>query len=262
MSVIRPLVGITCQFDPSPSNRNPQTMDGVHRLSESYCRAIRESGGLPILLPTTPVPEARVEYLRAVDALVFSGGGDIDPSEFGEEPHPALGNVDPLRDDFEMALCRDALDLNLPILAICKGSQVLNVVAGGTILQDIAAFVPSPLQHAQKSPAWRGSHRVEIAPGSLLAKWMGGESARVNSFHHQSIGKVGAGFRATARTSDGVIEAIESLTHDFVVGVQFHPEGMFDASEAAAGLFRGLIEACRVSRERVLADATNRADSH
>ncbi|MDA1192625.1 MAG: gamma-glutamyl-gamma-aminobutyrate hydrolase family protein [Candidatus Poribacteria bacterium] len=258
--MIRPVVGITCQFDPSPSNRSAETMDGTHRLPDAYVRAVREAGGLPILLPTTHASEVRVEYLRTVDALIFSGGGDLDPYLFGEDPIPALGDVDPLRDEFELGLCEDALDMNLPILGICKGSQVINLVAGGTVIQDIADAIPDPIQHRQRAAIWYGSHRVEIASDSLLCRLMNTNVARVNSFHHQSIGEVAQGFRAVAHTADGVIEAIESIRHEFVVGVQWHPEGMFEATSEAMGLFTGLIEACRNVRERVMDTAIEVGD--
>lgn len=245
MTLLRPVVGITCKFEPHGANNDPYRIHGNHWLDENYAHAIRASGGLPVMLPNTREPDVWMQYLRMLDAVLFTGGVDVDPGEFGQEPVAQLGQVDPVRDAFELGLCREALELDVPILAICRGVQVLNIAAGGTLVQDIPRSVPDALQHRQQAPTWHPSHGIEVEPNSVLARLLGRTLLRVNSFHHQAIEMVAPGFRATARTSDGVIEAMESQRHKFVVGVQFHPEGMFGFSDPIDALFRGLVEACK-----------------
>lgn len=249
MDKLRPVIGITPSFEPHGSNSDPNRLHGIHRLDDNYARAVRLSGGLPLILPTTREIQVVTDYLQAVDGLIFSGGGDVNPILYGEDPIPQLQTVDPSRDEFELGLCKEALNHNIPILAICRGVQLLNVAAGGKLVQDISHCVPKALQHRQQAPIWHGSHVIEITPDSLLAQLMKTTQAQVNSSHHQAVGDVAPGFRVTARTSDGVIEAIESLHHDFVIGVQFHPEGMYESYDYAAALFLGFVEACQTVKK-------------
>lgn len=246
-----PVIGITCQFDPDAGNRSASPMNGTHRMPDAYPHSVRTGGGIPMLLPTTTDADTIRAYAETIDGLVLSGGGDIAPEFMGAEPEPGLGPVDPIRDEFEIALTRSALDLQLPTLAICKGTQVLNVAMGGSIVQDLDPTRPGAVQHAQRAPGWHGTHTVDIEPGSLLARVAGTTSLRTNSFHHQANGAPGDGLIVSARARDGVVEAVEGVDHDFLLGVQFHPEMMVDASAEMAARFHGLVV---VAQERTSVD--------
>lgn len=226
-------------------------MEGVHSISETYVRAIRVAGGMPILLPPTFDGPTRDGYIALVDGLLLSGGGDVAPAHFGEDPVPGLRDVDPLRDDFELRLCRAALEADKPVLAICRGAQVLNVASGGGMVQDIATSVPGALQHTQRAPGWHASHAVDLDPTSRLASIAGSDRIFVNSFHHQSASDVVEPFRAVAKTSDGVIEAIESTRHRFAMGVQWHPEHVADHDPVAMALFERFVEEAGATRRRL-----------
>ncbi|MBX6395573.1 MAG: gamma-glutamyl-gamma-aminobutyrate hydrolase family protein, partial [Alicyclobacillaceae bacterium] len=174
---------------------------------------------------------------------MLTGGVDVDPAFFGEEPSRGLGEVCPQRDTFEMALVEEAFLRNVPVLAICRGMQVMNVVAGGTLIQDLGSQGRGNLQHRQKAPRWHGSHRIEVVPGSKLAAILGAEELRVNSFHHQAVKDVAPGMQVSATSSDGVVEAIESSLHRFAVGVQWHPENMWRRDPVQFRLFEALVRA-------------------
>ena len=178
--------------------------------------------------------------------LLGLGGGDLDPLLFGQEPHQKIGNVDRLRDEMELQLTRAALNRELPIFAICRGIQVLSIAAGGAVYQDIASEMPQPtLRHSQKGAGWYASHTIDILPDSHLHKIIGGTTTRVNSFHHQAVREAGEGFTVTAKSKDGVIEAIENPKHRFALGVQYHPEMMWERHAEALNLFTAFLKACR-----------------
>lgn len=231
---MRPVIGITAAF---------QEEEERCYLSRYYSDGIYRAGGVPVILPPLP-PEAAAATITSIDGLLLSGGGDIDPFYFGEEPLPQTGMVSPRRDAFELALAREALARIVPVLGICRGMQVLNVAAGGTIYQDLAAGTKSPLKHRQDAPRWYGTHHIDILAGSRLAAIFRTTRLRVNSFHHQAVKKVAPGFKATAWAPDGIIEAIEATAHPFAVGVQFHPEGMWEKAPLFLALFSALITAC------------------
>lgn len=214
-----------------------------------YVRAVERAGALPVLLPPLASGgEAASAFLRLVDGLLLAGGGDVDPQYFEEEPVAQLGQVDPERDLLELALAREALAERVPVLGICRGIQVLNVAAGGSLYQDIPSQVRGAFQHYQRAPRWHGTHTVHLEPGSQVARILGVEELRVNSFHHQSVKMVAPGFRVSAKSRDTVVEAIESKAHPFALGVQWHPEGMIDRQPAALRLFRALVEAAAEAR--------------
>jgi putative glutamine amidotransferase len=181
-----------------------------------------------------------------IDGLVLSGGSDVDPHYFGEEPHPKIGNITPERDKTEFLLTKAMLKRNKPILAICRGIQILNVAAGGKLYQDIASQYEGELiQHSQKAPRSYLAHSVQVTPGSLLAKSAGSESFRVNTFHHQAVSTVAPGFEVTAVASDGIIEGIESADYHFALGVQWHPESSYDEDIISRNIFAAFIKACK-----------------
>lgn len=239
----RPVIGITSGTRVEASG-NLRDYEELCYVSRDYIRAIEEAGGLPIVIPVYRDRDLSARYLRLMDGLLLAGGVDLSPHFFGEEPHPRLGSIDIERDEVEMELTRLALELDLPILAICRGIQVLNVAAGGTLYQDISQLDRDVLKHRQSAVGWYGSHSIEIVEGTLLHRIVGKRHMRVNSSHHQAVKDPAEGFRISARAPDGVVEAIESQRHRFILGVQFHPEKMWERSPEAAALFKAFVAAC------------------
>ncbi len=241
---MRPVIGITCSL-------TANVVEGTYRVLErnqiglDYVRALEHAGSTPLVLPYVQDSECINHYLGLLDGLLLSGGVDIDPLLYHQEPHEKIGSVDRLRDDMEMQLTQKALNQDLPIFAICRGIQMLNVAAGGTLYQDIASDIPSALCHSQKGAGWYASHTIDIVSDSRLHQIIGNTTARVNSFHHQAVKDVGEGMTITARTKDGVIEAIESPTHRFALGVQYHPEMMWERHPDALNLFATFVKACQ-----------------
>lgn len=233
---MEPLIGITCSHD--------QNNDRAC-LAQDYVRAVEAAGGIPVALP--PLKDiSRVPGQQArLDGLLLSGGVDVDPAFFNEEPRPWTGEITPERDWYEIELVTRALAHKFPMLAICRGMQVLNIAAGGSIHQDISRGIGSPLKHSQQAPRWYPTHQVEIVPGTRLAEILQTDSLRVNSFHHQAVRNLAPGFAVTARSSDGVIEAIERTGEGFALGVQFHPECMWERDIKFLELFKALVKASK-----------------
>jgi len=224
------------------------------RLRSSYVSAIHKSGGLPMVgFPRSENPGCVDALLERVDGLLLTGGRDVHPLFFGEQPKPGLGYVFPERDEFEIALARRALELGLPVLGICCGIQVLNVAAGGTLHQDISSLPhPSPVLHSQKSARSTEWHSVAFEPGSQLAgvfkDLLTNHSLNVNSLHHQAIAIVANGWVVSAVAPDGIIEAVECPSQPFAVGVQWHPESL----ERQAPLFTAFVAAAENYRAQNL----------
>jgi len=233
--VTRPAIGITIGYD--------DRREGLHTLRQDYVRSVEKAGGLPLILaPGDPGDAA--ELLGRLDGLILSGGSDVDPALYGEEPHPRLGRVVRERDDFELALCREALARDRPLLAICRGHQVLNVATGGTLIQDIPSVVVRGGVHDHRRERWETAHEVKIVPGTRLREILGAERVSVNSFHHQAVAKLGRGLRVSALSAgDDLIEGIEAPQGRFVVGVQWHPESFWSRPENFHPLFAALVEA-------------------
>lgn len=230
--MIKPLIGVTSDLD-----NNNDTL-----VQSRYIQAIRLAGGVPVVLPVGM--DGIEELCERLDGLLLIGGEDIDPFLYGEEPHLKLGKVSPVRDRMELALIHGMAKLDKPILGICRGHQLLNVAFGGTIYQDIHAQLSGDLlQHLQRTDLEFATHSVDIVQGSKLAELAGASEIRVNTLHHQAVKDVKAPLVVTARARDGVIEALESREHKFVVGVQWHPEAMVDGQDAVASkLFERFIE--------------------
>jgi len=221
----------------------------IYALRDDYVRAVETAGGLPfVLAPGDPADAAALaaEYLDRVDALVLSGGADVDPALYGEERHETVTQVFPDRDAFEVALCREALRRDMPTLAICRGHQLLNVATGGTLFQDIASQVEAAVVHDPDQERWERCHEVEVLPGTRLHAILGQERIAVNSFHHQAVKTLGRGLLLSARgCDDGVIEAMEMPDRRFVIGVQWHPESFWDQPQGFQPLFEALLAAAR-----------------
>jgi len=232
-----PTIGITLSYD----HRRAE----LHALRQDYVRAVEKAGGLPVAL--APVSEALVEpLLDALDGLILSGGSDVDPALFGAQPHPRLGRVVRERDDFELALTRKALARDLPILAICRGQQVLNVAMGGTLIQDIASEWKGSAAHDYDSrrQRWLLAHEVRILPGTRLREILGKDAVAVNSFHHQAVKDLGAGLVVSGLASeDRIIEGVEKPSARFVLGVQWHPESFWNQSDSFQTLFEAVVRA-------------------
>jgi putative glutamine amidotransferase len=235
----RPAIGITIGY--------ARQEDELFALRDDYVRAVEDAGGLPLVFAPGR-PEDAPALLDHVSALVLSGGADVDPRLYGEEPHPRLGRVIAERDAFELALCREALDRRLPILAICRGQQVLNVATGGTLVQDIPSQVSGAHDHDPEAERWATTHQVTVVPGTRLRAILGTDTVAVNSFHHQSVRDPGRGVVVSARSEDGVVEGIEMPEQPFVVGVQWHPEAFWDHGRTFQPLFEALAGAA--TRER------------
>jgi putative glutamine amidotransferase len=232
--VSRPAIGLTIG--------NSKETD-IFQLRDDYVRAVESAGGLPLVFaPGRPrdVPD----LLDHVQGLVLSGGADVDPRLYGQEPHPSVCRVVPERDAFELALCREALRRDLPILAICRGHQVLNVATGGTLVQDIPSEWPGAVTHDPDVQRWETAHDVEILPGTRLRDILGTERVAVNSFHHQAVRDLGQGLVLSARCpADGMVEGLEMPDRRFVVGVQWHPESFWDHVPSFQPLFEALVGA-------------------
>ena len=231
------VIGITCSWD----NENEK-----HYLNSSYAGAVKAAGGLPVLLVDYEKQEIQ-KLLGLLDGLLLSGGKDVDPVYFGEDMLPGCGEITPVRDAFEIEFTRLALNAGLPVLGICRGAQVLNIAAGGNIYQDLITQLPGRLKHHQLAPAWAPTHNIQVEAGTLLENILQIGVIRVNSFHHQAVRDVAPGFVVSARSPDGIIEAIESACAAFALGVQCHPEEMWEKDSRFLKLFRALIEAARKS---------------
>jgi putative glutamine amidotransferase len=212
-----------------------------------YADAILEAGGLPLVPPAVTDEAALDQLVRMADALVLPGGGfDIDPALYGEPMHEKCGSLKPERTNLERALLVRAEEQGIPILGVCGGMQLMNVVRGGTLWQDLGAQVGTPIGHQQPGPKHEPAHGVTVKAQTQLARLVGEgalASLPVNSTHHQAVKALGSGLVATAEATDGIVEAFEDPGRAFFVGVQWHPESMREAPHRA--IYRGLIDAAR-----------------
>ena len=209
-------------------------------LNLHYMRAVTRAGGLPVVMSPQP-DEAVADLVARLDGLLLPGGPDIHPSRYGHEPHPKLGPTWPEVDHFEVAVLREAEARGLPVLAICRGMQLVNVAHGGTLHQHLPDHPGDDIAHRREADGNpEAMHTVHVERGSRLAEILGREGVYVNSYHHQAPDELGDGLRAVAHALDGVIEGIEG--DGFLVGVQWHAEAMQEAEEQQA-LFTALVEA-------------------
>ena len=234
--MIKPIIGIGSDIH-SPAGERERAFAYL-----TYVEAVRRAGAIPVLVP--PQPENADQLMQELDGFLLAGGDDCDPSAYGEERHSTVEPImDPRRQANDLALAEAARKHQVPTLGICLGLQVMNVAAGGTLIQDIDTQHDTEIRHASE-PEDRGRHDVIIEQGTHLASVLPANELNVNSSHHQAIRKVGEGLRVTALAPDGIVEGLEDPRHPFYLGVQWHPEDM-SGEESASTLFAAFIEAAR-----------------
>jgi len=239
--------------------------EGTSRIADAYVNAVVRAGGTPILIPLVTDESALEEIVSRIDGLILSGGGDIYSPLFGEELHPAVGSYDLERDRYEIALVKQAVERQLPVLGICRGCQLINVAFGGNLIQDIPSQVPeSTVNHNQEEAREVATHSVRITPNSRLSQIAQTEQVMVNSFHHQAVNVVAPEFEPVAWTEDGVIEAIESTEEKAVLGVQWHPEnGAVAGDRVMIDTFKYVVnEAALFEKAKALHQKIYTIDSH
>ena len=240
-AAVYPLIGV-------PSRRDLSRYGSpVFAQSLTYVEAVTAAGGAPLLIPLNLDDGALRAIYERLDGLLPAGGVDVHPRHYGEAIHEKCGEIDEARDTVELTLARWALAEGLPTLAICRGIQVLNVVAGGTLYQDIASQVPGSLKHDfwPDYPRNYLAHQVTINDDSHLAAILGQSQVGVNSLHHQAVKDLAPGFKIVGRATDGVIEAIEGHDHPFALGVQWHPEELVEDAPPMRRLFEDFVSAAR-----------------
>lgn len=229
----KPLVGITCG-----GNKAVSTMEN------SYVRAVLAAGGIPVLLPCTTDPAAVREIAARLDAIIFTGGEDVNPARYGEAPLPQLGTVNNLRDTSDFEYASAVLGTRIPVMAICRGSQLINVACGGSLYQDLPS--QKGVVHTQAPPVSEPMHEVVLETDSILYGLMKCQTLRVNSTHHQAVKRIGNGLRITAMSKDGIIESYQNTgKRQIIIGIQFHPEEMTESHEEWNEVFRWFIAKAR-----------------
>jgi len=239
----KPLIGIS-------SGQAPRS-NGLNTVSVplTYVESVRRAGGVPLVLPVGLAAEHLVELRDRLDGVILSGGADVAVERFGGQPHPRVYGVDEERDELELGLARQAAESGWPLLAICRGIQVLNVALGGTLYTHIPDQLPSEISHSQddQTPYDFLAHSVTLVPDCRLAGIFGATQVMVNSWHHQGVKQVGQGLKAVGHSPDTLVEAVEWPVHPFLIGVQWHPEWMPDSPHMQA-LFQAFVQAASGSR--------------
>jgi putative glutamine amidotransferase len=245
---MKPVIGVTPDFN-AGDRADMGGREPTYFLRARYIRAIEELGGIPLILPLVAGTAARRRLLDRVDGLLLTGSGpDLSPRLYGERQRYQFPLVSARRADFELDLVRQARTRDLPLLGICGGMQTVNVACGGSLFQDIPSQVEHALDHRQKTKATHVSHPVVVAADSLLENVVGKTTIMVNSSHHQSVKKVAPSLTASAVAPDGIVEAIESPAHRFLLAIQWHPEFLFERHRVHRRLFEALLHAAGQTR--------------
>lgn len=233
---MKPLIGIVSLYD--------ETKESFWMLP-GYVQGLEDAGAAPMILPLTADREALARYAALCDGFLFPGGHDVDPALYGEEPSPLCGTVCPERDSMERLLFPLALETGKPLLGICRGVQMMNVMLGGALYQDLPAERPSEVEHHGQPPYDQVIHTVTVAEGSPLAQAVGAGEMGVNSYHHQGIKTLGRGLKIAAAAPDGLVEAVYLPDHRFALAVQWHPEFSYKSDENSRKIFRAFVDAAR-----------------
>lgn len=237
---MRPLIGIPCFAAERAGSLRP-----IYGNNQAYVTAIEQAGGAPVLLPPLESPASMAAIRARLDGLLLTGGGDLAPSLYGEETLPECGEIEVERDAGEVELTQWALDAGVPVLGVCRGMQLLNVVRGGTLYQDIVTqHAGSPRHDVTEYGRSHRAHAIAINPSSRLAGILGTREPVVNSLHHQAVKDIGAGVEIVGWSEDGIAEALELPRYPFVLAVQYHPEELFATDEASRRLFAAFVRAC------------------
>jgi len=223
----KPIIGITTDIK-----------NGNFEIEEKYAHAIANAGGIPLLIPSMPHNTSLIkETVERIDGLLLPGSRDMNPKYYNQAPHPKLRPMSLERTEMEFAVLEDSLKRELPVIGICGGMQLLNVAFGGTLYQDIYSFLPDAMPHEKGV-----LHDISIDTDSKLFEIMGMDNLSVKSYHHQAVDKVGNGLRKSAETTDNIVEAVESTTGKYILGIQWHPE--LEDGKSSAKIFRSFIEKC------------------
>ncbi len=231
---MKPVIGVTASW-----NEEKQSVV----LPHTYVAAVVEAGGIPLLIPMMGQDVAE-EVLPMLDGMLFPGGDDVDPARYGERPHQKLGKISPRLDTLELYLAKRSLEKSLPILGVCRGCQLVNVAAGGTLVQDIFSQVGGAMKHVQQAPRWYGTHEVILEEGSMAAEVFGTRRLSVNSYHHQSVRNPGDALTVSGRAFDGIAEVTEG-GQGFILLLQWHPEAMWKHNPVFLKPFQALVKAAK-----------------
>ncbi|MCP4605299.1 MAG: gamma-glutamyl-gamma-aminobutyrate hydrolase family protein [Proteobacteria bacterium] len=252
---MRPWIGVTPDTHDGRKLKTRTDSEKIVYLWDQYLEALLKNGAMPVVLPVTQDKKLIREMVNRLDGIVLAGGNfDIPPEFFGEDPKPWLGKLKPERSRFELGLTLEAVKKNVPVLGICGGMQTINVAFGGTLYQDIQEERPVSRSHQQKMRKDRTSHQIRVKAGTELQKIIqgrtGGEDIRlrVNSTHHQAVREIAPGYVVNAVAADGLIEGIESKKKGFVMGIQWHPELLFESSEKQARIFKAFTRAATAKK--------------
>ena len=230
-------------------------------VSDYYIQAIVKSGGIPVIIPLVRDISVIPDQIRGLDGLIMSGGADINPLKYHEEPTRTIGTIHPERDEFDYVLLQNALKKQIPILGICRGHQLLNVFHGGTLHQDIESAYINANEHKQSGNHEFGTHTVLIEKGSWLSTVLGKDEIIVNSLHHQAVKDLAPGFKITATSKDGVVEGIEREKGSFCVGVQWHPEMMHSRDPEMLKLCNAFVKVCKDDAQKRIKEKTKKKSS-
>ena len=239
----KPLIGITPLYDYNLSS---------WWMIPGYAEAVQTCGGIPLIMPFSDDPEATAELVSKLDGIIITGGPDVNPSLYGEEIKMQLGLLAPKRDVNEKLIYEAARALDKPVLGICRGHQLINVLEGGTLYQDLPSMRPTETRHSQREPNYITTHKVEVIEGTPLSQWLeGAKEFDVNSYHHQGVKDLAPGLEAMALSSgdgpnDGIVEAYYHPDRSFCVGIQWHPELAFKDHPTHLKIFQALVDAARV----------------